>query len=173
MSPACRSPWLPPVSLTAARDGGNPAFSGCEVQILDDHNWEKVTGSELKPWQFTASLYGSVPAGKKVLRELGRWNSLDKSFCTDPAGPVNESCVENAECGSVGPAGAAQSAVAAMLYQSRGNFYICSGGLLSNGTSSPPNYFGRASSGASWTAPRSDSKKWRRRRSRTGSPSTW
>ena len=47
--------------LRAARDGSNPAFSGCEVQILYDFDWESVTGSKLKPWQFTGSLYGAVP----------------------------------------------------------------------------------------------------------------
>ena len=61
--------------LRAARDGSNPAFSGCEVQILDDFNWERVTGTKLKPWQFTGSLYGSVPPGdRSALRPLGEWN---------------------------------------------------------------------------------------------------
>lgn len=64
--------------LRATRDGANPAFSGCEVQILDDFNWESVTQSTLKPWQFTGSLYGSVPAGKHgVLRPPGEWNSYE------------------------------------------------------------------------------------------------
>jgi len=63
------------VFLRAARDGSNPAFSGCEIQILDDFNWERVTKSRLKPWQFTGSLYGSVPPGDRgALRPLGRWN---------------------------------------------------------------------------------------------------
>jgi hypothetical protein len=68
------------VFLRAARDGSNPAFSGCEVQILDDFNWESATGSKLKPWQFTGSLYGSVPAGDSGLRALGEWNSLELSY---------------------------------------------------------------------------------------------
>jgi len=64
--------------LRAARDGSNPAFSGCEVQILDDFNWEKVTGSTLKPWQFTGSLYGAVPAAAPgLLRPLGEWNTYE------------------------------------------------------------------------------------------------
>lgn len=64
--------------LRAARDGSNPAFSGCEVQILDDFEWESVTNSKLKPWQFTGSLYGSVPAGNHgVLRKPGQWNSYE------------------------------------------------------------------------------------------------
>ena len=64
--------------LRAARDGSNPAFSGCEVQILDDFDWESVTGSELHPWQFTGSLYGAVPPGERsALRPLGDWNTFE------------------------------------------------------------------------------------------------
>jgi hypothetical protein len=63
--------------LRAARDGSNPAFSGCEVQILDDFNWESVTGSKLKPWQFTGSLYGAVPPGERALLPLGQWNTYE------------------------------------------------------------------------------------------------
>ena len=63
--------------LRAARDGSNPAFSGCEVQILDDFNWEAVTGSKLKPWQFTGSLYGAVPPGRRALRPIGEWNTYE------------------------------------------------------------------------------------------------
>lgn len=64
--------------LRAARDGSNPAYSGCEIQILDDFNWEAVTGSKLLPYQFTGGLYGSVPAGNpKALRPLGEWNTYE------------------------------------------------------------------------------------------------
>lgn len=76
--------------------------------------------------------------------ELANWQVSEaqtKTHCTDSAGPVNADCVMNAECGSVGPAGAAQSAVAAMLYRSGGGYYLCSGGLLSNDTGNPPPYF--------------------------------
>lgn len=60
--------------LRGDRAGGNPAFSGCEVQILDDENWEQVTGSKLAPYQFTGGLYGSVPAAVQALAPLGEWN---------------------------------------------------------------------------------------------------
>jgi hypothetical protein len=64
--------------LRAARDGSNPAFSGCELQILDDFDWESVTASKLKPWQFTGSLYGAVPPGDRgALLPLGRWNTYE------------------------------------------------------------------------------------------------
>jgi hypothetical protein len=66
------------IFLRAVRGGGNPAFSGCEIQLLDDFNWEKVTGSKLQPWQFTGSLYGAVaPRPKNALRPLGEWNSCE------------------------------------------------------------------------------------------------
>lgn len=62
------------VFMRAERSEANPAYSGCEVQLLDDFNWERVTGSTLRPDQFTGSLYGSVPAGESGLRPLGEWN---------------------------------------------------------------------------------------------------
>lgn len=64
--------------LRAARDGSNPSYSGCEIQLLDDHNWEAVTDSTLRDWQFTASLYGAVaPGTKELLAPIGQWNSLE------------------------------------------------------------------------------------------------
>lgn len=64
--------------LRADRKGGDPAYSGCEIQILDDFNWETVTDSKLAPYQFTGGLYGSVPPGvKDALKPLGEWNTYD------------------------------------------------------------------------------------------------
>lgn len=64
--------------LRAGRKGTNPAYSGCEIQILDDFNWETATKSKLKANQFTGSLYGSYAAGNHgVLNPAGRWNSYD------------------------------------------------------------------------------------------------
>lgn len=69
------------VFVRADRKDGNPAFSGAEVQILDDFNWEAKTKSTLKPWQFTGSLYGSVaPSHKDALYPLGSWNTLEIRF---------------------------------------------------------------------------------------------
>jgi thiamine biosynthesis lipoprotein len=66
------------VFLRAKRDDSNPAFSGCEIQILDDSAWEKETRTTLKPWQFTGSLYGSVPANAPgLLRPVGEWNAYE------------------------------------------------------------------------------------------------
>ena len=62
--------------LRGAKTDQDPAYSGCEIQILDDFNWEAVTGSTLQPYQFTGSLYGAVPTGdRSALRPLGYWNT--------------------------------------------------------------------------------------------------
>jgi hypothetical protein len=64
--------------LRAKRDGSNPAYSGCELQILDDFNWEKETNSTLKPYQFTGGLYGAkAPDTKDAQKPLGEWNTYD------------------------------------------------------------------------------------------------
>lgn len=69
------------VFLRAARDGSNPAFSGCEIQILDDFNWESTTHSKLKEWQFSGSLYGSAaPADRGAIKPLMRWNRYDITY---------------------------------------------------------------------------------------------
>jgi hypothetical protein len=66
------------VFLRAKRDDSNPAYSGCEIQILDDFDWEKKTKTTLKPWQFTGSLYGSVPANAPgLLSPIGEWNAYE------------------------------------------------------------------------------------------------
>ncbi len=66
------------VFLRSARDGSNPAYSGCEVQLLDDFHWEEETGSTLQPWQFTGSLYGAVPPGdREALQPIGTWNTYE------------------------------------------------------------------------------------------------
>ncbi len=69
------------IFLRADPAGGNPAFSGCELQILDDANWEAVTKSKLKPWQFTGGLYGSAaPSDRNAVRGVGYWNTYRIKF---------------------------------------------------------------------------------------------
>ena len=68
------------VFLRAARNASNPAYSGCEVQILDDFQWEEVTQSTLEPYQFTGGLYGAVAPGHKALRPVGQWNTLEITY---------------------------------------------------------------------------------------------
>jgi len=67
--------------LRGPRSGGDPAWEACEVQILDDHNWEAVTKSKLLPYQFCGGLYGSVaPAVKDALRPNGEWNTYQVHY---------------------------------------------------------------------------------------------
>ncbi len=61
--------------LRAAPEG-DPAYSGCEIQIIDDFNWETLTDSKLQPYQFSGGLYGAMaPRIKSALRPLGDWNT--------------------------------------------------------------------------------------------------
>jgi len=67
--------------LRGVRDGGDPAYSGCEIQLLDDFNWEERTGSKLAPYQFTGSLYAAVPAGPdKEYARPGEWNRMEVQY---------------------------------------------------------------------------------------------
>ena len=66
------------VFLRAPRAEGDPAYSGCELQLIDDHGWKDLSGSELQPTQLTGSLYGSVPPMMTgLLRPAGEWNTLE------------------------------------------------------------------------------------------------
>jgi 3-keto-disaccharide hydrolase len=49
---------------------GDPAYSGMEVQILDDPAYKG-----LQKWQATGSIYGVVPASKVTTKKVGEWNS--------------------------------------------------------------------------------------------------
>lgn len=66
--------------LRADREQGNPAFSGCEIQILDDFNWESETNSKLVDYQFTGGIYGAKAPGQKALRPLGEWNTYEVHY---------------------------------------------------------------------------------------------
>ena len=52
---------------------GTPAYTGMEIQILDDTHpkW-----AQLKPYQFNGSVYGAVPAKKGHLKPVGQWNAM-------------------------------------------------------------------------------------------------
>ncbi len=65
------------VFLRGDRRADDPAWNGCEVQILDDFDWERVTGNPLVPWQHCGSLYGSVPPSTKALKPIGEWNTYE------------------------------------------------------------------------------------------------
>jgi len=50
---------------------GDPAYSGMEVQILDNTHPQYA---RLKPWQYHGSVYGIAPARRGFLRPVGQWN---------------------------------------------------------------------------------------------------
>jgi hypothetical protein len=56
-----------------APKSGDPAYSGMEIQILDDGH-EKYKGW-LQPWQRHGSIYNVVPAKPGFLKPVGEWNS--------------------------------------------------------------------------------------------------
>lgn len=68
------------VFLRSVRNDGNPSFSGSEIQILDDFNYERVAGIKLKPYQFTGGLYGARAPDVAALRPLGAWNTYRIRF---------------------------------------------------------------------------------------------
>lgn len=67
--------------LRGDRAGGDPAYSGCEIQIVDHFDWERATGDALKPWQYTGSLYAAQPPSvPDAMRPIGAWNTYDVLF---------------------------------------------------------------------------------------------
>jgi hypothetical protein len=49
---------------------GDPAYTGMEIQILDDPSYKG-----LQKWQHTGSIHGVVPASKLASKPAGQWNS--------------------------------------------------------------------------------------------------
>jgi len=50
---------------------GDPAYTGMEIQVLDDANYKN-----LKPTQYTGSIYDVVAAGKSANKPAGEWNTM-------------------------------------------------------------------------------------------------
>jgi hypothetical protein len=52
---------------------GNPWITGMEIQLLDDgaEEWK-----DLKPEQFTASIYGAVAPLRRVTKPAGQWQTM-------------------------------------------------------------------------------------------------
>jgi hypothetical protein len=57
------------VFLRAPRRG-DPAYTGMEVQVLDDNAAEYAA---LKPWQYCGSIYGVVAAAKGAVKDANEW----------------------------------------------------------------------------------------------------
>jgi hypothetical protein len=50
---------------------GNPSYQGMEIQLIDDANWPN-----LRPSQFTGSIYDVVAPSVHVSRQIGHWNEM-------------------------------------------------------------------------------------------------
>jgi hypothetical protein len=53
---------------------GDPAYTGMEIQILDD---EHPKYKSLKPFQYTGSIYGVVASERGHTKPPGQWNALE------------------------------------------------------------------------------------------------
>jgi hypothetical protein len=52
---------------------GDPAYVGMEIQILDDYGSQY---KNLRPTQYTGSIYDVVPPSKRVTKPAGEWNAM-------------------------------------------------------------------------------------------------
>ncbi|OHB65888.1 MAG: hypothetical protein A2Y77_02515 [Planctomycetes bacterium RBG_13_62_9] len=52
--------------------GGDAAYQGMEIQILEDSHPKYAN---LQPYQFHGSIYGTVPAQRDCLKPVGEWNT--------------------------------------------------------------------------------------------------
>ena len=57
------------------KEGQRPHVQGFEIQVLDDRGSQYL--GKLKPWQFSGSIYGSVPATDSTFKGAGEWNSYE------------------------------------------------------------------------------------------------
>ncbi len=59
------------IGIRAPAGGGDPAYQGMEIQVLDDGD---PMYKDIKPWQRHGSIYGVVPAKTGHLKPVGQWN---------------------------------------------------------------------------------------------------
>jgi hypothetical protein len=52
---------------------GDPAYTGMEIQILDDY---ADRGSRLEPYQYTGSIYGVQAPSDQVSKKAGQWQRM-------------------------------------------------------------------------------------------------
>ena len=52
---------------------GDPAYTGMEVQILDDYAHKYAN---LKPWQYTGSVYGVQAPSERITKRAGEWQKM-------------------------------------------------------------------------------------------------
>jgi hypothetical protein len=59
------------VALRSPFDKIDPAYAGMEIQLLDDANYKN-----LRPTQYTGSIYDVVAPSKQVTKPFGEWQSI-------------------------------------------------------------------------------------------------
>jgi hypothetical protein len=62
------------LGIRAPTDQGDVAYSGMELQILDDGH---ETYKDIRPYQAHGSVYGVVPAKRGHLKPAGEWNEQE------------------------------------------------------------------------------------------------
>ncbi len=68
-----------------APHAGDPAYTGMEIQILDDYAKKYA---ELKPWQYSGSIYAVQAPAKRVSKAAGQWQKM-KITCKGPSVKVD------------------------------------------------------------------------------------
>ncbi|WP_425613780.1 DUF1080 domain-containing protein [Anatilimnocola sp. NA78] len=63
------------IRVPELKAGEQPWVKGIEIQVLDDRG--PVYAGKLKPWQYSGSLYGAVPADQSAFAGAGQWNSYE------------------------------------------------------------------------------------------------
>lgn len=69
---------------------GDPAYTGMEIQVLDDYAEKYAT---LKPWQYTGSIYAVQPPSERASKKAGEWQSL-QIVCNGPSVQVTLNSVK-------------------------------------------------------------------------------
>lgn len=64
------------IGLRIPPAGGDPAYQGMEIQLIDDENWEKVNKFKLADYQHTGSIYDVQPAKLQANKPIGEWNTV-------------------------------------------------------------------------------------------------
>jgi V8-like Glu-specific endopeptidase len=131
---------LPAGAELAVYDAGGDAFTyGGRGPMSDGELWTNTAIGDTAILQLKAADLAGISFRIESVGYLGdaflygARESLAKSFCS-----YNADCVVNANCGGASSAvNAARNAVGHMLFQSRGSYYICSGGLVNNDAGRP------------------------------------
>jgi hypothetical protein len=56
-----------------APHGGDPAYTGMEIQVLDDYAPEYAT---LQPWQYTGSIYAVQAPASRASKKANEWQHM-------------------------------------------------------------------------------------------------